>query len=129
MKTMKIFAAILVLCAFGYVAQAADQGGGTETNAPGAKLRKHDGAMTLEEIDKALSERQAELKEVTSKGKTDIANAIQKVINDLNAMKTALNNKDTAAFKTANEQRKQDREALEALRKSEAPAKKQGKAS
>ncbi|MEI6424269.1 MAG: hypothetical protein WCP55_18780, partial [Lentisphaerota bacterium] len=63
----------------------------------------------------------------TSKGHTDIAAALQKVITDLNAMKTALNNKDRAAFKTANEQRKQDREALQALRKTDRQTKKNNK--
>ena len=52
-----------------------------------------------------------------------IATALQKVITDLTAMQTALNNKDRAAFKAANEQRKADREALEQLRKTDRQSK------
>ena len=73
----------------------------------------------LAKINEALSKRQDQEQKATSNGRTDIASAIQKIITDLNNMKTAINNKDKAAFKTANEQRKQDREALKALRKAD----------
>ncbi|MEI6564626.1 MAG: hypothetical protein WCO42_10020 [bacterium] len=75
-------------------------------------------------IQKHLAERQAELQRATDKGHMDIAAALQKVITDLTNMQTALNNKDNAAFKAANEQRKADREALEQLRKTDKQAKK-----
>ena len=45
--------------------------------------------------------------------------AIGKIITDLNNMKTAINNKDKAAYKTANQQRKEDGKALRALRKAD----------
>ena len=81
--------------------------------------KEHDPQARLAEINEHLAKRQAEEKEATSKGRTDIANALNKVIADLNSMKTALTNNDMAAFKTAEEQRNKDREALEALRKAD----------
>ena len=93
------------------------------TDEPQAKAHKQL-PFTLAEINEHLAKRQAEAQEATSKGRTDIATAIQKIIKDLNNMKTALESNDKAAFKAADEQRKQDHEALEALRKSEGGGKK-----
>ena len=124
---MKKLVMILGMCLVGFVAQAAtpdfdaamDQGTGIK-NDQGGKGGKH---LSREEmaarIQKHLAERQAELQKATAKGHMDIAAALQKVITDLTNMQTALNNKDHAAFKAANEQRKADREALEQLRKAD----------
>ncbi len=81
--------------------------------------KNFDSGKILARIQEALTKRQAEEQQATSNGRADVAAAIQKIINDLNNMVTALNGKDKAAFKAANEQRKQDREALEALRKAD----------
>ncbi|MEI6168105.1 MAG: hypothetical protein WCS52_13025 [bacterium] len=125
---MKKVVIILGMCLIGFVVQAATtdfeaavaQGAGIE----GEKGVKH---LSQEElsalIQKHLAERQAELQKATAKGHTDIAAALQKVITDLTNMQTALTNKDSAAFKAANEQRKADREALEKLRKTDKLAK------
>ena len=122
---MKKIAAIIGICLIGSLAQAQqsttnDADFSNSTSNQSAKSHKqHDPQAILAEINKHLAKRQAEEQEATSKGRTDIAAAIQKIITDLNNMKTALNNKDMAALKTANEQRKQDREALESLRKAD----------
>lgn len=141
---MKKLTAIVGLCVIGFIAQANSQdfeqalaqAGGQELGQAAtpqgqtAKSQKQwEPEKLLACIDKHLAERQTEMQEATGKGHTDIAAAIQKVITDLTAMKTALNNKDKAAFKTANEQRKQDREALQALRKTDKPANKNNKTS
>ena len=90
-------------------------------------FRSLDPQQLLAKIDQAISKRQEQEQKATSNGSTDIASAIQKIITDLTAMKTALGNKDKAGFKAANEQRKQDRQALEALRKTNSPANKHTK--
>jgi hypothetical protein len=121
---MKKLVMILGICFAGFVVQAANQdfdtAVGQGAGVQGDKGGKH---LSQEElsalIQKHLAERQAELQKATAKGHTDIAAALQKVITDLNNMQTALNNKDHAAFKAANEQRKADREALEQLRKAD----------
>ena len=144
--TMKKLTAIIGMCMIGFIAQAGSQdfeqalaqAGGQEleqtatvpTQGQSVKSQKHwDPVKLLACIERHIAERQTELQEATSKGHADIAAAIQKIITDLTAMKTALNNKDRAAFKTANEQRKQDREALEALRKTDRQANKNNKTS
>ena len=121
---MKKFVVIIGMCLIGFAAQAAtndfegalSQAGGGQ-NEKGGKHFDPEKLSAL--IQKHLAERQTELQKATAKGHTDIAAALQKVIADLTAMQTALSNKDRAAFKTANEQRKTDREALEQLRKSD----------
>jgi len=120
----KILIALLGMFLIGNYAYAEENGDGDfdhvgNTSAKGQAHKKHDPQEVLAKINMAISKREAQLQKVTGKGKTDIAAAIQKVIADLNKMKTALNSKDEAAFKAANEQRKKDREALEALIKSE----------
>ena len=125
---MKKIAAVIGICLVASLAQGQQTSGVDST--PSVKTHKHqDAPETLAEINAALAKRQAEEQEATSKGRTDIATAIQKIITDLNNMKTALGKNDTAAFKTANEQRKQDHEALEALRKADGQGKKHEKAS
>ena len=123
---MKKLTAIIAICLIGCITQAqpstctastASVSTGKGQSEKGQK--QFDPQEILSKIDKALTERQAELQKATSNGRTDIANALQKIITDLNSMKTALNNKDRDAFKTANEQREKDREALESLRKSD----------
>jgi hypothetical protein len=141
---MKKLTAIVGLCVVGFISQANSQdfeqalaqAGGQElgqaATAQGqtAKSQKQwDPEKLLACINKHIAERQTEMQEATSKGHADIAAAIQKVITDLTGMKTALSNKDRSAFKTANEQRKQDREALQALRKTDRQANKNNKTS
>ena len=121
---MKKLAVIIGICLIGLAARATtndfeaalSQAGG-EQNEKGGKRFDPERLSAL--IQKHLAERQAELQKATAKGHKDIAAALQKVITDLTNMQTALNNKDRAAFKAANEQRKTDREALEQLRKSD----------
>jgi len=124
---MKKLTAIIGICLIACITQAQTTSTPVSTpTAPAAdqsksvKAKKH---LTPEErlarIDKWIARRQAQEQKATAKGKTDIAAAIEKIIVDLNNMKTAINNKDKAAFKTANKQRKQDREALKALRKAD----------
>ena len=121
---MKKLTAIIGICLIACITQA--QTAGTPVSTPTApaadqsksvKAKKH---LTPEErlanIDKRIAKRQAQEQKATAKGKTDIAAAIQKIIVDLNNMKTAINNKDKAAFKTANEQRKQDRGGVESVK-------------
>jgi len=124
---MKKLVMIIGMCLTGFVVQAATpdfeaavgQGIGAQ-NEKGGKGGKHFSHEELAVfIQKHLAERQAELQKATAKGHTDIAAALQKVITDLTNMQTALNAKDRAAFKAANEQRKTDREALEQLRKTD----------
>jgi len=126
---MKKLVMIIGMCLIGFGVQAAntdfDAAMAQGTGIQGEKGGKH---LSQEErsalIQKHLAERQAELQKATAKGHMDIAAALQKVITDLTNMQTALNNKDHAAFKAANEQRKADREALEQLRKADKQANK-----
>jgi len=132
---MKKLAAIIGACLIGLMAQAqtASSTGSTSTTSTanqGQSVKSHkrlDPQQLLAKLDEAISKRQAQEQEATSKGHTDITSAIQKIITDLNAMKTALNNKDKVGFKAANEQRKKDREALQALRKTDRQANKHEK--
>ena len=124
---MKKLVMILGMCLIGFVVQAATpdfdaamaQGTGLQNGKgeKGGKRFSHEELSAI--IQKHLAERQEELQKATAKGHTDIAAALQKVIIDLTNMQTALTNKDRAAFKAANEQRKADREALEQLRKTD----------
>jgi hypothetical protein len=124
---MKKLSAIIGLCLIGCITQAqpsngtgSASGSSTENKDQSVKSEKHcDPQEMLAKITETISKRQAEAEKATSNGRTDIAAAIQKIITDLNAMKTAINNKDKAAFKAADEQRQKDREALDALRKSD----------
>ena len=119
---MKKLVMILGMCLTGFVVQAAPPDFETAV-AEGAGLQNEKGEKHFDSeklaalIQKHLAERQEQLQKATAKGHTDIAAALQKVITDLTTMQTALTNKDRAAFKAANEQRKADREALEQLRK------------
>lgn len=125
---MKKLVMILGVCLIGFVVQAANtdfeaavaQGEGIQGEKGGKHLSQEELSALIQ---KHLAERQAELQKATAKGHTDIAAALQKVIADLTNMQTALTNKDNAAFKAANEQRKADREALEQLRKTYRQAK------
>jgi len=128
---MKKLTAIIAICLIGCITQAqpstctASTASVSTAKGQSEKGQKQfDPQEILSKIDKALTERQAELQKATGNGRTDIASALQKIITDLNNMKTALNNKDRAAFKTANEQRKQDRETLQSLRKADKQANK-----
>ena len=124
---MKKLVTIIAMCLIGLVAQAAtpdfeasmSQGAGLQGEKGG---KQFDPAKLSALIQKVLAERQAELQKVTAAGRADIAAALQKVITDLTAMQTALTNKDRAAFRAANEQRKADREALDQLRKTDRQA-------
>ena len=130
---MKKLTAIIAMCLIACITQAAPSTGSTSTaltanQGQSVKSQKHcSPEEMLARIDKHIAMRQAEMQKATSKGHTDIASAIQKIITDLTNMKTALSNKDKAGFKAANEQRKQDREALKALRKSDHQANKSGR--
>jgi Skp family chaperone for outer membrane proteins len=122
---MKTIAAIIGICLFGCIAQA-QQAPGTSSPPPSSTQHKSMNPQAiLAEINSHIAKRQAEEQEAVGKGRTDIANALQKIVADLNNMKTALTNKNMSSFKSACEQRKQDVEALEALRKSEKPSGKQ----
>ncbi len=124
---MKKLTAIIGICLIACITQA--QTAGTPDSTPAtstadqSKSVKSKKQLTPEErlanIDKRIAMRQAEAQKATSNGKTEIAAAIQKIITDLNNMKTAINSKDNAACKAANEQREKDREALKALRKAD----------
>jgi len=122
---MKKLTAIIGMCLIGLAAQATTTNdfeaalsqAGVEQNEKGGKHFNPERLSAL--IQKHLAERQAELQKATANGHADIAAALQKLITDLTNMQTALNNKDRAAFKAANVQRKADREALEQLRKSD----------
>ena len=126
---MKKLVVILGMCLVGVVAQAATSNnfetavsqGAEQQNGIGGKSFDH--AKLAAIIQEHLAERQAELQKATARGHTDIAAAIQKIITDLTNMQTALANKDRAAFRAANEQRKTDREALEQLRKTDRQSK------
>ena len=133
---MKKLAAILGICLIACMVQAqSTTSNGSTSNATGNQgqsanaHKKHNPQEILEKINAALEKRQTEEQKVTSKGKSDIAADIQKIITDLNNMKTAMENKDKSAFKAANQQRKQDREALMALRKEDGQGKKHTKSS
>lgn len=122
---MKKLAVIIGMCLIGFATRAAttndfeaalSQAGGGQNEKGG----KHfDPAKLSALIQTHLAERQTELQKATANGHTDIAAALQKLITDLTNMQAALTNKDRAAFKAANEQRRSDREALEQLRKSD----------
>lgn len=72
-------------------------------------------AKIIQELSNSIEQRTAELKEAEGKGRTEIANAIKKLVGDLKAMKEAAQNHDKEAFKAANAQREKDKEALKAL--------------
>lgn len=122
---MKKLTAIIGICLIACATQAKTAGScdsapasSTEIKSQSEKSQKHfDPQEVLAKINSALSERQSEKQRASSEGRTDIASALDKIIADLNSMKTAINDKDKDAFKTANEQREKDRQALEALRK------------
>lgn len=122
---MKKLTAIIGICLIAVFTQAqttttADSKSATSTGIKSHSEKSHkqfNPEEILAKINEALSKRQTQAQKATDNGRTDIAGAIQKIITDLNNMKTAMNNKDRAAFKAANEQRKQDREALQSLRK------------
>ncbi len=126
---MKKLAAIIGMCLIGFAARAAitndfEAAMSQAVGGQNEKGGKHfDPAKLSALIQTHLEERQAELKKATANGHTDIAAALQKLITDLTNMQTALTNKDRAAFKAANEQRKADREALEQLRMSDRQSK------
>lgn len=134
---MKKLVAIIGMCMIGFMARANNQdfeqslsqalGNENGQAAQGQAVKQWDPEKLMACIEKHLAERQAEEKEAAGKGRTDIAAALQKLITDLTNMKAALEKKDKEAFKTANEQRKKDREALEELRKSDREARKNGK--
>ena len=134
---MKKLLAIIGICMIACITQAQTQTGSTLDSTPATptanqskSVKSHkqfDPQKILARIDKALTKRQAQEQKATANGKTDIAAAIEKVITDLNNMKTAIDNKDRAGFKTANQQRKQDRQALQALRKAGRQVKKNTK--
>ena len=121
---MKKLAVIIGMCLIGWAAQAATTNdfeaalSQAEGGQDGKGGKHFDPERLSALIQKHLEERQAELQRATANGHTDIAAALQKLITDLTTMQTALTNKDRAAFKAANEQRRADREALEQLRKS-----------
>jgi len=121
---MKKLVTILAMCLIGLVAQAATPDF-EAAMSPGAGVQGEKGGKQFDPaklsalIQKALTERQAELQKATTAGRANIAAALQKVITDLTTMQTALTNKDRAAFRAANEQRKADREALEQLWKTD----------
>ena len=125
---MKKLMVILGMCLVGVVAQASSNDfetavsqGAEQQNGIGGKSFDHEKLAAI--IQKHLAERQEELQKATARGRTDIAAALQKIITDLTNMQTALTNKDRAAFRAANEQRKTDREALEQLRKTDRQSK------
>jgi hypothetical protein len=127
---MKMLAMLIATCLLAGAAQlqAGDTANSTSTQVKAGKQEKDEKSQdVLAKIDEALAKRQEEKKEAVSKGRTEIANAIQKIITDLNNMKAAHNNNDKDAFEAANKQRKADREALEELRKTEKPHNKNSK--
>lgn len=134
---MKKLTVIIGICLIACITQAQTASTPDSTPATPAadqsksvKAKKH---LTPEEklasIDKRIAKRQAQEERATANGKKDIAAAIGKIITDLNNMKTAMNNKDKAACKAANEQRKKDREAFNVLRKADRQANKKNKKS
>ncbi len=122
---MKKLTAIIGICMMACMTQAqtANSLGSTPaitTADQSQSVKSHkqfDPQKILAKIEEAITKRTAQEQKATANGKTDIAAAIQKIIMDLNNMKTAIDNKDRASFKTGNQQRKQDRQALKALRK------------
>lgn len=120
---MKKLTAIIGMCLVGIILQAGSGAHAQAAPAPenGRSARAHrqfDPEKVLVRIQDALDKRQAQMQKATSMGRADIAAALQKLITDLNNMKAAVNSKDRDAFKAANEQRKADLEALQALWKS-----------
>lgn len=117
MKKIYLIAAAMLLT--GSIATYAEDAAG-KTEKPKAaveKAEKKTPEQMMAEVDKALTERKADLAKATQKGNTELANAIQKLVNDLNNMKSALQKNDMEAFKSADQQRKTDKAALDALHK------------
>ena len=85
---MKKLAAIIGACLIGLMAQAqtASSTGSTSTTSTanqGQSVKSHkrlDPQQLLAKLDEAISKRQAQEQEATSKGHTDITSAIQKII-------------------------------------------------
>lgn len=123
MRTTVLSAAIIMALAL--TAPASDKGAVSDAGAADEQSHAAEGKMNfnsdkiLSMIDEAIAKRTEQAQKATAKGKTDIAAAIQKIITDLNSMKTAVNNKDKDAFEKANEQRQKDRQALRTLITSE----------
>lgn len=81
--------------------------------------------VTAAELEKHIAKREEDAKAASARGETEIAAVLNKLVGDLKNMKAALEKNDMAAFKAAEEQRKKDRDALDALKKSSKPDKKQ----
>jgi len=129
---MKKLTVIIGMCLIGLIAQAGSNAYAQPTAArgdgqPAKSHKRFDPEKVLARIQKAIEIRQAEVQVATAKGHADVAAALQTLITDLNSMATAVNGKDRAAFKAANERRKADRDALQALRKSDRGTHRNGK--
>jgi len=130
---MKMMAAIAGACLIALAVQvkaedAANSGSSTESKVKSSRAN-HDPQELLAKIEKGIEKRQAQEQKALSSGNTDVAAALQKLIEDLNSLKAAINSNDKAAFKAANEKREQDKAALEALVKGKGLGKKSEKSS
>jgi len=129
---MKTMAALVGMCliAFAIQVQAEDAAVSSSSDSQTkACSKKHDPQELLAKIEEAIGKRQAQEQKALSSGNTEVAAALQKLVEDLNSLKAAINSKDKAAFKAANEKREQDRAALEALVKGKGLGKKAEKGS
>ena len=117
MKNLLIFSGIILLSMslMTSVSGTESEQSCDKNKKQGENCSQQNQAKVIQELSKAIEQRTAELKEAESKGRTEIANAIKKLVGDLKAMKEAAQNHDKEAFKAANAQREKDKEALKAL--------------
>lgn len=110
----KLIAVMAIGMATAFMVQANEA---TEKDVVTEKKCKADLKEVLAKVNEAIEKRTADLKQETERGHTDAVTAIQKLLADLNAMKTAIEKKDKEAFKNAHKQIESDRKALQELRK------------
>lgn len=116
---MKKFITLVVLCMMAYALPAtAETASGSTGNAAG-EVKGAKEHMTPEQRTAKIEERIKKLEEhkakATSNGKTDIANAVQGLIDALNNLKGVVVSKNRDSIKSAIEQVKTARAALEKL--------------
>ncbi|OGV48092.1 MAG: hypothetical protein A2X49_12835 [Lentisphaerae bacterium GWF2_52_8] len=118
MKKLLIVCTLTAGMAFGLYAADANTESVAATNDGNAVSKKHE-KCSPEEILAQIEERTKKLEarkaKAESAGKTDVANAVQAVIDALNKMKAAISSKDKESIKAAHEQLKSARSTLRAL--------------
>lgn len=116
---MKKFITLVVLCMMAYALPAAAETASGSTGNAAGEVKGAKEHMTPEQRIAKIEERIKKLEEhkarATSNGKTDIANAVQGLIEALNNLKGVVGSKNRDSIKSAIEQVKTSRAALEKL--------------